>query len=157
LRGVAVQSVNIELEVQTLPGTSCPPLSDDLTTNGVVIYSIDGPLFFGAAEKLERTLAHIQRPASTLVLRMGGVPFVDATGILAIQEIIGDFTKHGASVLLVEVRSNVVRKLLRAGVIAQLGTENVIDTLELALMRAKIIDLRRKQTSMGEPASRSDE
>jgi sulfate permease, SulP family len=150
-------AVNIELEVQTLPGTSGRPLIDDLSTNGVVIYGIDGPLFFGAAEKLERTLANIQRPASTLVLRMGGVPFVDATGILAIQEIIGDFTKHGASVLLVEVRSNVLRKLLRAGVIAQLGTENVLDTLELALMRAKVIDLGRKQTSMGEPASRSNE
>jgi SulP family sulfate permease len=146
-------AVNIELEVQTLPATSVLPLSNDLATKGVLIYAIDGPLFFGAAEKLERTLAHIQRPASILVLRMSGVPFVDATGILAIQEIVSDFTNHGASVLLVEVRPNVLRKLLRAGMISQLGTENVLDTLEQALTRAKIIDLGRKQTSMGEPIS----
>ena len=117
----------------------------------MVIYGIDGPLFFGAAEKLERTLAHIQRPASTLMLRMSGVPFVDATGILAIQEIITDFTKHGAPVLLVEVRPNVLRKLERAGVIAQLGTENVLDTLEHALARARTIDLARKQSAIDEP------
>src|SRR6202041_1568187 len=56
--------------------------------DGVVVYSIQGPFFFGAAEKLERTLAQTQLRAHTLILRMGHVPFVDATGILAIEEII---------------------------------------------------------------------
>jgi sulfate permease, SulP family len=131
-------AVNVEQQVQALPQPS---------VEGVVIYGIDGPLFFGVAEKLERTLAHIQRPASTLILRMSGVPFVDATGILAIQEIIMDFTRHGANVLLVEVRPNVMRKLTRAGVLAQLGAENVCDTLEHALVRAKSIDLAKTRTS----------
>jgi sulfate permease, SulP family len=105
--------------------------------NGVIIYSIDGPVFFGAAEKLERTLAHIQRPATTLILRMGNVPFVDATGIFAIEEIINDFKRHGAVVLLVEVRPNVRYKLERGGVITHIGQENVIGTLDEALHRAK--------------------
>jgi SulP family sulfate permease len=100
---------------------------------GVVIYSIEGPLFFGAAEKLERTLAHIQRPATTLILRMGNVPFMDATGIDAVEEIIQDFKRHGATVLLVELRPNVRYKLQRGGVIAELGEGHVIDTLENAL------------------------
>jgi SulP family sulfate permease len=113
-----------------LPG-SLPP--------GVVVYNIEGPLFFGAAEKLERTLAHIQRPATSLILRMGHVPFVDATGIFAIEEIIADFLKHGATVLLSEVRPNVLRKLERAGVIRQLGSENAIATLALAIERVKAI------------------
>jgi SulP family sulfate permease len=104
---------------------------------GSLIYSIDGPLFFGAAEKLQRTLQHIQRPASTLILRMGHVPFVDATGIFAIEEIINDFKRHGAQVLLVEVRPNVRYKLERGGLIAHIGEENIIDTLDLALARAK--------------------
>jgi len=106
------------------------------TPNGVVIYSIEGPFFFGAAEKLERTLAHIQRRASTLVLRMGNVPFVDATGMSAIGEMIADFQRHGATVLLVELRPNVRYKLERSGVIEQVGRENVIDTLDEALSRA---------------------
>jgi sulfate permease, SulP family len=103
---------------------------------GVVIYSIDGPFFFGAAEKLERTLEHIQRPATTLILRMGNVPFVDATGIFAIEEIIADFKRHGSTVMLVEVRPNVRYKLARGGVIEQVGLNNVLDTLEHALARA---------------------
>src|ERR1700678_4146282 len=113
----------------TLPAGPLPP--------GVVVYSIDGPMFFGAAEKLERTLAHIQRPATTLILRMSQVPFVDATGISAIEEIITDFLKHGASVLLSELRPNVLRKLERAGVIRHFGSDNANDTLALAIDRVK--------------------
>ena len=105
--------------------------------NGVVIYSIEGPFFFGAAEKLERSLEHVHRATSTLILRLGNVPFVDATGIFAIEEIITDFKRHGAAVLLVEVRPNVRYKLERGGVIAHVGPDNVIDTLEQALRRAK--------------------
>jgi SulP family sulfate permease len=132
-------SVNVE---QQSPwpdpgGAATAAVTAVAANNGVVVFSIDGPIFFGAAEKLERTLAHIQRPATTLILRMGNVPFVDATGIFAIEEIISDFKRHGATVLLVEVRSNVRYKLERSGVIAHAGEDNVIDTLELALLRAK--------------------
>jgi SulP family sulfate permease len=130
-------SVNVEQQVEMLPGAG-PADSPALPANsGVVIYSIEGPFFFGAAEKLERTLQHIQRRTTTLILRMGNVPFVDATGIFAIEEIITDFKRHGAVVLLVEVRANVRYKLERGGVIAHVGPENVIDSLEQALLRAK--------------------
>jgi SulP family sulfate permease len=126
-------SVSIEpvIEGAELAPCSLPP--------GVVIYNIDGPLFFGAAEKLERTLAHIQRPATTLILRLGHMPFLDATGISAIEEIITDFLKHGATVVLAEVRPNVLRKLERAGLLRRLGAENVAETLSAALTRAKVI------------------
>ena len=70
---------------------------------GVVIYSIEGPFFFGAAEKLERSLQHIQRRTTTLVLRLGNVPFVDATGIFALEAILADFKRNGAAVLFTEV------------------------------------------------------
>jgi SulP family sulfate permease len=116
--------------------------------NGIAIYSIDGPFFFGAAEKLERTLESIHRPATTLILRMGHVPFVDATGIFAIEEIITDFRRHGAVVLLTEVRPNVRHKLERGGLIAHLGADNVVDTLEHAMLRAQ--ELRR--LAAGDPA-----
>jgi SulP family sulfate permease len=132
-------AVNVEQQVD---GVSIPADTDRTAraaASGTLIYSIDGPLFFGAAEKLEHTLQHIQRPASTLILRMGNVPFVDATGIFAIEEIISDFRRHGAPVLLVEVRPNVRYKLERGGLIAHIGEENVIETLDLALLRANAL------------------
>ncbi len=125
-------SVNVEQQQGSTPepGPGSPAVR---SVNGVVIYSIEGPLFFGAAEKLERTLAHIQRPATTLVLRMGHVPFMDATGIIAIEHMIMDFKRHGARVLLAELRPNVRLKLERGGVIGLVGEENVIETLQRAL------------------------
>jgi SulP family sulfate permease len=130
-------AVNVEAQVESSADNKLPagPLPA-----GVVVYSIEGPLFFGAAEKLERTLAHIQRPATTLILRMSQVPFVDATGISAIDEIITDFLKHDATVLLSEVRPNVLHKLRRAGLVRRLGADNLPATLALALERVKAID-----------------
>jgi len=119
----------------TRPKSSAPMAA--AADRGIVIYSIDGPFFFGVAEKLERTLKHIQRPATTLILRMGNVPFVDATGMFALEEMIADFRRDGASVLLVEVRANVRLKLERSGVIASLGAANVLATLAHGLARAK--------------------
>ena len=130
-------SVLVEQQIDGLPGSSPADSPVVPAKSGIIVYSIDGPVFFGAAEKLERTLAHIQRPATTLILRMGNVPFVDATGIFAIEEIITDFRRHGATVLLVEVRPNVRYKLERGGVLSHIGLENVMDTLEQALLRAK--------------------
>jgi SulP family sulfate permease len=106
-------------------------------TAGVVIYSIEGPFFFGAAEKLARSLQHIQRRTTTLVLRLGNVPFVDATGIFALEQILADFKRHGAAVLFTEVRPNVLYKLERSGLIALIGRENLFESLSDALARAE--------------------
>jgi len=130
-------SVNVEQHIEELPDSGTPGSPAIPENNGVLIYSIEGPFFFGAAEKLERSLEHIHRATTTLILRMGNVPFVDATGIFAIEEIITDFRRHGATVLLVEVRPNVRYKLDRGGVLAHVGPENVIDTLAQAMLRAK--------------------
>lgn len=131
------ESVNVEQQVEEVGPTSVGRPAP--ANSGIAIYSIDGPFFFGAAEKLERTLGLIQRRATILVLRMGNVPFVDATGIFALEEIVSDFRRHGTNVLLVEVRANVHYKLERAGVIAKLGEENIIATMEKALLRAQAL------------------
>jgi SulP family sulfate permease len=68
---------------------------------------------------------------------MGNVPFIDATGIMALEQMVGDFTRHGAVVLLTELRPNVRYKLERSGVIAKVGEVNVVGTLAAALSLAR--------------------
>jgi MFS superfamily sulfate permease-like transporter len=68
---------------------------------------------------------------------MGNVPFMDATGIIAIENMVADFQRHGAVVLLTELKSNVRRKLERGGVIAQVGEARVVGTLARALELAE--------------------
>ena len=138
-------AVSVEMQLDGNSSTTSDVVPRESLPRGVLVYGIEGPLFFGAAEKLERTLAHIQRPATTLVLRLNQVPFVDATGILAIEEIMNDFLKHGAAVVLSEVRPNVLRKLDRAGVIGRIPPDNVQDTLPLALNRARAIESAKQR------------
>lgn len=94
-----------------------------------VVYSIDGPFFFGAAEKLEHVLRNTQERASTVVIRMRHVPFVDATGLQAMQEIVDDFQRHGTRVVLCEVRPNVLAKFERAELLDKIGSKNILRTL----------------------------
>jgi STAS domain len=61
---------------------------------------------------------------------------------------VGDFKRHGASVLLVELRPNVRYKLERAGLIAQIGEEHILDALDDALQLAK----RSRKTAAAKPA-----
>jgi SulP family sulfate permease len=96
---------------------------------GTMVYSIDGPFFFGAAEKLERTLENVQQHMHTLVLRLGRVPFVDATGIQALTELADDCRRFGTRLVLCETRPNVLTKLERTGLLALIGTENICPTL----------------------------
>jgi SulP family sulfate permease len=94
-----------------------------------VVYTIDGPFFFGAAENLEKALRRSQSHVRTLVIRMGRVPFMDATGLTALDEIIEDFQRTGARVVLVEVRPNVREKLERARILARVGDGGIHETL----------------------------
>jgi SulP family sulfate permease len=94
-----------------------------------VVYTIDGPFFFGAAENLENALRRSQSHVRTLVIRMGRVPFMDATGLTGLDEIVRDFQRSGARVVLVEVRPNVLGKLQRAGIVARVGEGGLYGTL----------------------------
>jgi SulP family sulfate permease len=127
-------SVSVEPQFADIPGGSV----EDAETRrsippGTVVYSIEGPLFFGAAEKLERMLVIFSDRRRPWCYVWVTCPFVDATGITAIEQIVKDFMSHGAVVILTELTPTVLRKLTRAGVIGKIGPENVVDTLEQAL------------------------
>jgi SulP family sulfate permease len=95
----------------------------------IVVYSIDGPFFFGAAEYLEKTLRRSQNRVRTLVIRMGRVPFMDTTGLSALDEIVADFQRVNTRVVLCEVRPNVLEKLERARILRRIGDGGVFATL----------------------------
>jgi sulfate permease, SulP family len=94
-----------------------------------VVFMMEGPFFFGAAERLESTLESIHSHANTLVLRLGQVPLIDATGIQALWNLRDTCIKYGTRLVLCELRPNVQEKLKRAGFIDQLGKQNVISSL----------------------------
>jgi SulP family sulfate permease len=98
--------VNRELQAE---GQVLPP--------GVMVYSIEGPFFFGAVESLERALQTTHNDPRCMIIRLQRVPFMDVTGLQALAEAIENLERRGVRALLCEANSRVLRKLVRAGVI----------------------------------------
>lgn len=90
-----------------------------------LVYRIEGPFFFGAAETLERTLERVQLDVRTVVLRFGRVPFIDATGLATLDEIVRRFQKRQVRVILCGLHSEIAGALANAGIIARVGAHNV--------------------------------
>jgi len=100
------------VEVRAASAEDAPP--------GVLVFSIEGRFFFGAVDSLERALAAAHAEARAVVLRLGHVPFIDATGLQSLDGAMRGLERRGVPVLLCEANARVLRKLLRAG-LARLG------------------------------------
>lgn len=99
---------------------------------GVLVYEINGPLFFGAAQTFVDTLKTVGKTHHTLVLRMRHVPFIDATGLHRLQDIAAVMRQRGVRVLIAEVAPEVEAAIRRAGDIPQ---EAMCGSMETALER----------------------
>jgi SulP family sulfate permease len=122
------ETVQIEGESEANLAAVCPIG----VPQGVQIYTIDGPLFFGAAATFERTLAGLHDASSTIILRLSRVPFTDATAMQALKDIIRHFAQRKIQVVLCEASPRVAKKLedfglnkqrsdVRAGLLAALA------------------------------------
>lgn len=103
--------------------------TDFVLPENTVVYTIEGPFFFGAAERLESLLESVHGHANILVLRLNKVPFVDATGLKSIANLINICKRDGTRLVLCEPRSNVVEKFQLNGIIEAVGEANVITQL----------------------------
>ncbi|PMY61006.1 MULTISPECIES: SulP family inorganic anion transporter [Pseudomonas] len=100
---------------------------------GVLIYTIEGPLFFGAAETFERALAQTHSDPRVLIIRLRHVPFMDITGLQMLEEVIGQLHKRGIVVKLCEANLKVHTKLERVGILHAIGAKNYHPDLSSAL------------------------
>jgi SulP family sulfate permease len=91
---------------------------------GVLVYTIEGPLFFGAAETFERVLAQTHTDPGTLIIRLKRVPFMDITGLQTLLEVIEQLRKRSIVVKLCEANEKVLGKLDKAGVLQALGSQH---------------------------------
>ncbi|HUF29390.1 MAG TPA: SulP family inorganic anion transporter, partial [Gemmatimonadaceae bacterium] len=66
---------------------------------GVIVYEINGPFFFGAAETFKDTIAQTQGKPRVLILRMRNVPAIDATGMYALMDVVRRSRREGTRVM----------------------------------------------------------
>lgn len=104
---------------------------------GVLVYAIEGPFFFGAAENFERALSITHTDPRVLIIRLRWVPFIDITGIQALEEVITDLHARGVRVMVAGANVRVETKLRNAGIVRLVGEENVCGRFVEALAKCQ--------------------
>ena len=104
---------------------------------GVEVYEINGPFFFGAAEKFTSTIGQLSRKPRVLIVRMRNVLSMDSTGLHALGEVLHRSKREGTLVLLADVHAQPLIVLGRSHLLEEIGEENLFGNLVDALNRAR--------------------
>jgi SulP family sulfate permease len=100
-----------------------------------MVYSIDGPFFFGAVDTFERSLAQTHTDPRRLILVLQRVPFMDITGMQSLEEAMRDLRRRGVEVILCGANPRVKAKLEKAGLLDFVGPGGYHDDLDSALQQ----------------------
>lgn len=129
------ESLNIEdatgsferqnLDYEELFEDEIPGFSKDVS-----FFEINGPLFFGVAQTFHDTINQLQEKTKVLVLRMRHVPFIDATGIHRLKELIVQLERQKTTVLLSGVNARVRADLQKHEFYTVLGEDHILDSIE---------------------------
>lgn len=124
-------------EIDPSAGTDLTLHEEHLTVpEGVEVYEINGPYFFGIATKFEELMAQMGDRPKVRVIRMRKVPFIDSTGLHNLTTLCEMSRREKIEVVLSGVNEQVHGALERADIIEMLGGENVCPNIHVALERA---------------------
>ena len=106
---------------------------------GVEVYEINGPYFFGIANKFEEQMIAFGDKPRVRVIRMRKVPFIDSTGIHNLTSLCRTSHKEKIAIVLSGVNKKVHQALAKSEFYDLIGEENICPTIHIALERAKEI------------------
>ena len=132
--------INFDVSEKTAKNIADP----DATSNkeipeGVEVYEINGPFFFGVADMLINTLEHIGKTPKVFILRMRNVPAIDATGEHALENFYNTCKKAGTQLVLSGVNPAPYATLKKMHFIEMIGEENITNHIDKALIRTREI------------------
>lgn len=105
--------------------------------DGCEVYEINGPFFFGIANRFEEIMGRMPARPKVRIIRMRKVPFVDSTGMHNLQNLIEMSHQQGIHVILSGVNQKVYDVLMHNDFNAIVGKENILANINLALERAQ--------------------
>ena len=105
----------------------------------VVLYEINGPLFFGAARQFQETITQTHIQPKAVIIRMRYVPLIDATGFQGLKEIIKTFKSKGIEVIISGVNDGLGKDFEKFGLYTLINKELVVRDIQTAVEKAKII------------------
>lgn len=105
--------------------------------DGVDVYEIAGPFFFGMANSFDETMRQVHHKPTARIVRMRRVPFVDSTALHNLSMMADFHKKQGIHLVLSGVQPEVYKELEQSGLLDELGRENVCDNIHKALERVR--------------------
>ena len=106
---------------------------------GVKVYEINGPYFFGIGNKFEEMMGDMGGRAKVRIIRMRKVPFIDSTGVHNLSNMCKMCSQMGVKVVLSGVNPQVMKVIEDAGMDEIVGKENICSHINIALKRAEQI------------------
>ncbi|HEY4882243.1 MAG TPA: C4-dicarboxylic acid transporter DauA [Myxococcales bacterium] len=103
----------------------------------VLLYEVNGPLFFGAAERAMDALKGIGRRPRVLILYLGAVPAMDVTGLVALESALARLKQQGVFCIIAGLRPQPESVLRKANVQEQPGRLRIVATLDEAAADAR--------------------
>jgi SulP family sulfate permease len=107
--------------------------------DGVEVYEINGPFFFGASYKFMEITASEKKQPKVRILRMRNVPAVDATGLHVLQDKYHSTRKQGGHFLIADIHTQPMFALERSGLLELIGEDNIFGNIDDALNHARTI------------------
>jgi SulP family sulfate permease len=105
--------------------------------DGVLVYEVNGPFFFGAADRFRDTLSQVERQPKVMIVRMRNVPAIDSTGLRALTDVWEKNRVAGTLLLLSDVHAQPMMALAKSELLDRIGDENLFGNLDDALNRAR--------------------
>jgi len=102
----------------------------------ILVYEIEGPLFFGSIQKFEQALAQTAYVYSVLILRMRNTVYVDQGGLNIIEQLHADCKRKKVMLLLSDIHTQPYMLAIKCGLDLKIGTDNIFGNLDEALERA---------------------
>lgn len=131
MQSVKIKSINEDEETDDPDA-----ITKKAVPQGVEVYEINGPLFFGIAEKLVDTITMLETPPKVFILRLRHVPMIDAAGLHALEVIDLQLKSKNAILILSGVNHSVHKYIKRTKLDHQIGEENIVDHIDKALAQA---------------------
>ena len=105
--------------------------------DGVAIFEVNGPFFFGVANKFEEQMEQLRENPRVRIIRMRQVPFIDSTGLKNLENLCKSAKRVGVITVLSGVKPNVHAMLERSGFNQLIGEENICPNIDAALVRSR--------------------
>ena len=132
-----ISVITKELNAQTKLADDPNSIMKRTVPDGVEVFEISGPFFFGAADKFKSTISLMMSQTKVIILRMRDVPAIDATGIHVIEDYFYSCKRKSIYFILSGVHAQPIFALNKSGLLNKIGEENIFGNIDDSLNRAR--------------------